>query len=284
MKALWLVLLPLAAAAQPQSEEEARIEAAQIALVEGHEHLRAGRYREGIAAYERAYLAFPDVRHLFTIAAAWERVEGACVETGAAWTRFLEACGGCADAEAARARQAAVAERCQARVEVRSNPPGAEVRRGEAVLGRTPLAVALEPGGHALRLALDGHADSERLVQAEAGRTTAVEVELVPLGAPDRPPPDRTWAWVSFGVGTAGVAAGATFLALMYDSIDEVDGARTRSAAESARDDADREAILAQVGFGVGLAGLVGGVLLLMDWGGEPSAAATSPGGVVVRF
>ncbi len=122
-RTLVFLLIAVAAAAAP---DEAALEEARGAILEGRAHFEAGRHREGIAAYERAYRAFPETPHLFVIAKAWQRVPGACGETLAAWDRYVAHCGDCERLEAARSQRADFQQQCSVRLTINA-PPGAVV-------------------------------------------------------------------------------------------------------------------------------------------------------------
>ena len=145
--------------------------------------------------------------------------------------------------------------------------------------------------------------------EVEAGKATALSVRLTATGATPaagRPAAEvregaspagassslRPWAWTALGIGAAGVLAGGVFTAMTAAAKDEADSAEdsatTKSDLESIetkRETANRNAILTQVGFGLGVAGLATGVALwfLED---EPVSVGVLPGGgfVQVRF
>ena len=87
-----------------QPSEDKRIEAAQDAVMEGTRLLKSGEYSRGIEAFRRAYQSFPQERHLFVIASAYERIQGQCQGAIAAWQNYLEKCKECKDRVAAQQR------------------------------------------------------------------------------------------------------------------------------------------------------------------------------------
>lgn len=283
---VFALLLPVLAGAQPP--EEAQIEAAQDAVLEGRAHLKAGRYPEGIAAYEKAHAAFPDPRHLFTIASAWERTDRACERAVPAWDRYLKACSACEDRPAADQRRAQLVARCPVKVTLTSDPSGAQITIAGEARGTTPLDVALAPGRHEVRAEITGQPALDTALQVAAGTPQSVSLRFganvpveVLVAASVTPAVDNTWAWVAFGVAGAGAVLGTVSLVQMYGSVDDFDNAETRGAASSAKDDADTQAVLAQVGLGVALAGAATGFLL---WQSAPdeSALTVMPTGVVL--
>ena len=259
---LWLPAVPAAG-----QDDAARLEAAQQHILRGRAHFQAGRYAEGIADYELAYAAFPDPRQLFVIASAHERTEARCTAASPAWTRFLQACPDCEERSTAEAALAALTQTCPVSVQITSEPAGALVEVDGRALGQTPLGLMLAPGPHAIAAELDA---LPRL-RTEVDITPGTPV-LVPLRfgepvvvQPVLPAPaerDNTWSIAALSVAGIGATTGIVFLAQMVDSVDDFEGAESRTAALNARDDAQRQAVLAQIGFGVAAAGLAVGWLL----------------------
>lgn len=74
-----------------------------------------------------------------------------------------------------------------ARLEVESNPAGAEVFIGGLLLGITPVRIPVEPGDHRIELRIDGHQAQIHDISIERGFTEILSVQLKPLQAPTRP-------------------------------------------------------------------------------------------------
>ena len=97
------------------------------------------------------------------------------------------------------------------------------------------------------------------------------------------------WGWVGLGVGAAGLAGGVVF-GLMADSATEEEEKTKKAAAadpdtnyrsqiDSHHADAQRNALLANVAYGVGAVALVaGGLAFLLGGDGEAAAAGCRPG------
>lgn len=251
------------------------------------ELISEGRYAEGIERLEAAYEAVPHPTFLFNVAVVYDQWSGHCAESLDAFDRFFAVCKRCKVKPTATARFARVQERCQVRLSIETTPPGALVRVDDADRGATPLNVVLTPGRHQVELRRDGYQPSREEVLLEPGRDQALSLTLSPTPKPEPPAivvatspparaPDRTWAWVSFGVGAAGVAMGAVFTGLALDTENQANDLQASNAAISdiagARDDARSRGALALVGYGVGLAGVATGIAL---WLVEPSPAAS---------
>ena len=119
---------------------------------------------------------------------------------------------------------------------------------------------------------------------AEPEAAVAVRPEPVPAASPAPGGGGTALAvatWASFGVGAAGLAGGAAF-GLLRDAELEAESEAKRDAPTKAslgtarehRDAAHRNAILANVGYGVGAAGIAAGLLLLwLDADGDAGEA-----------
>lgn len=100
-----------------------------------------------------------------------------------------------------------------ARLQVRSQPRGAEIAIDGRAVGREPWNGALDPGGHLLGATLAGHHPVRAEIVLTAGQSRDFTVELSPLPAA-RPIPrwyKRWYVWTALAlVVAAGAAAGAT--------------------------------------------------------------------------
>jgi hypothetical protein len=180
--------------------------------------------------------------------------------------------------------------------------------------------VPVDPGNHVLRARAPGRVDFQVTLDARAERTLTVQV---PRLEPDAtPPPEaheadaapapkpraerrsspagprprtsslRTWAYLSFGVGAAGIGTGAIagIAALRKQSrLDEACAGPDRCPdAQSANIDAmNRYAEISTVAFAVGATAAVAGIVLLLVEGDEPSVPRedqASSGRVPVRL
>lgn len=97
-------------------------------------------------------------------------------------------------------------------------PSGAEVLLDGRSLGNAPLAMPLflEPGAHGVEVRQEGYVTAKRSVDARAGASMAVQIELAPVTPPPPVPVDRTTisrrsavpGIVMGAVAAAGVATG----------------------------------------------------------------------------
>jgi hypothetical protein len=100
-----------------------------------------------------------------------------------------------------------------------SEPSGATVHIGGEPLGVTPLAIALAPGAHTVRVTHEGR-HAEKRVEVAAGSDGPQRFELVlppKLSPADDARPYRTWKWVAAGGSAAAVVTGAYLIAIDGD-------------------------------------------------------------------
>jgi hypothetical protein len=162
--------------------------------------------------------------------------------------------------------------------------PGAQVSIDGDLLGTGPLArtVLLMPGAHVLVVTLPGHRPLTRTLDARAGATLRVPVELSPERVEVRVEPVvlrrslPTWApWVSAGAGAALVGLGALVnwsaardFAAFDASVRDEAGAPPRAVSGDASQ-LDRAELQRRVAIGLYIAGgatvLAGVVLFVVD-------------------
>jgi hypothetical protein len=187
-------------------------------------------------------------------------------------------------------------------------PPGTVVRRDGAELAVTALGVAfpVDPGEHVLTTQAPGGALAEVRVTLAEGEKKQVILPVkdassaqasAPLASPSPAPgaeapaadhgpgPRRTAVYVTGGVGVAGLVVGAVTGALTLGNKSvitqhcNVGGIPTACDATgfSAASQAKTEGLVSSVAFGVGIAGVVAGAVLLLT---EPKRPVTGASGV----
>jgi hypothetical protein len=187
-------------------------------------------------------------------------------------------------------------------------PADTTVTRNGETLGSAALGLPLpvDPGTYEIITHAPGMPDQQTNVTLELGEAKRVELELgaapasVPVASappaaapvpqqnsvPDAPPPPpasgsgrRTAAYVSGGIGVAGVLLGSVTGVLVLGKKQTVNDNCTDHACNdrgySAANSAQSLALASDIGFGVGVAGLVvGGVLLLTGSHAKPEQRA----------
>ncbi|HEX4337592.1 MAG TPA: PEGA domain-containing protein [Polyangiaceae bacterium] len=178
-----------------------------------------------------------------------------------------------------------------AAVNVTSTPPGAEVSvDGAAQPGTTPVIVNVLSGTHRLALGLKGYDKYETDLTVTPGQKLDQNVELTkspepvpvpvaaPVPAPAKPPPPAPPpkqpknvlpAYITLGVGAVGAIVGTVFGVEALSAKSDFNKNPTNSNA----DRAERDALIADMGFAVALTlGITGIVLLVSDDSSEVTA------------
>jgi hypothetical protein len=182
----------------------------------------------------------------------------------------------------AEARQRALAA-TPAELTLTTTPAGARVNvSGVDLSAPTPLTLKLAPGRHLVRVSLDGYEPQQVELNVSPGAKLAPILTLVPLArptgaaplapvpaltpalaAPAAPAPrSRIPGYVTLGIAGASAVVGTIFgIQALGDKQDFEDNPTTKTA-----DDVERNALIADMAFGVTLTlGITGIVLLVAD-------------------
>ena len=155
-----------------------------------------------------------------------------------------------------------------------------------------------DPGEHVLVATAVGMKRAEQKFEIEESETKTVTITLerdptykppppaVPVGPKEAPGRDRTLAWVSLGVGGAGLVVGAIFGGLALGKKGSLDGECTPTkicgpGAQSDLDAAQAFGTVSTVGFIVGGVGAAAAIVLFLWPDPKPEAAPKS--GVFLR-
>ncbi len=238
--ALAVAITPLASAhAQDGGPSEEEIaERVEELSAQGVEHYSAKRYREAIATFEEAYKLAPVANLLYNIGLSWEKLDDP-KQAVKAYERFIVA----SDAD-----------------------PGVRVKALDRI--------------KSLNEEIDRRAAEAR--QAEEARDAQLNnPDPTPDPTPVQPQEDGLGGLGVAGIVTAGgglllLGGGVTFGVLAQSDVDDFTAARTLDAKEAARADAESNALLADIFYGVGGAALVGGIVMLaIDLAGEDQPPAS---------
>lgn len=166
-------------------------------------------------------------------------------------------------------------------LQVRGAPSGTVVRLDGKALDEGALSVPA--GTLALSVELPDAEPKTVQVQVREGGVTELDLGAAP---PVRRRLLRPWVWTALAVGVAGVGTGAMFTVQLDDDLRAEREAVGRAAVEAAREDANRDAVLAQVGYGVGAMGLAAALTLwlLDDTSDAAALVEVGAGGVRGRF
>ena len=279
--------------------DQAKIEQAQDAALEGWSHFKAKRFREAFNAYERAHGFFPQDNYLLAMAKALDQLPENCAEGVAAWRRYLETCVDCKRKAVAIAGLEANAKRCARQPDdsasgaslaaddgprdlaVSTTPSGVEIFVDGAAdaLGVTPTTLELPPGQHQLVLRKAGFEDQTLSLKVLAGENPGIERTMVVAAPMDT----QLWGWSAVGAGGGAALLGTYFLT---SAISERDGAPQlppegiteafeRDHAQG-KEDFESNMTLTWVSYGLGAALVTTGIILLK---GEAKTAPSSAQG-----
>jgi tetratricopeptide (TPR) repeat protein len=262
----WL-LAPATGWTKPPAEKSA------AAWVKDGERLyKAGKYREAAEALLKAQALDPHPRLVYNIARAYDQA-GALSD---ALTYYQQYVGSEEGTDPVLLKRSALAiDRLRGLVRQQEE----ERARQEAERQRQAGEV------RAARERAEAEAEAKRRAEADAEtqRKEALELELK---VQERA---RTGAYVAGGVALAGLATGATFGVLAFNSRNSFIQAQTLDDKQKYKAVTQSRALIADIGFGVGLAAAVTAVVLYPKNGAPPSSQARlllGPGGagVEVRF
>lgn len=291
----------------PQAEAKSKKARVRAHKARAFSLFEKGDYGGGIEEMEQAYALIPHPGFLLNIAVAYDRWNGHCAESLEAFERFFLECDRCNLLAGARKKHRKVEAACRVPVRIESTPPGAHVAVDGTVRGQTPYETRLLPGTYGIVLDLSGYERRTETLRVAKGEPQTLPLSLKKQTAPPRPPPPLVAVteppssgpspatWVAFGAGAVGLATGATFTVLTMQKLDAEEEARAtplpKAEIESLQQQARRNAIVAHVGYGVAVAGVATGVILLLVTGDdEPKEVTALPAfgpkgvGVVGRF
>jgi hypothetical protein len=175
-------------------------------------------------------------------------------------------------------------------VVIKTAPAGATVTvDGTAQTGEPPFTVKLAPGKHKIAVSASGFETKEVEVEVTGGGTSEQSIELMPATAaeptapppppvaepgPQPPPPaekkSKIPAYVTLGIAGVGAIVGTIFGIQALSAKSDFDDHPTTEAA----DDVERNALIADISFGVALTlGVTGIVLLTSASSDEPDTA-----------
>ena len=281
------------ATVSPQSApvDNAR-ERARAAYTAGQDAYTAGRFAAAEEHFALADSLLPAVQAKYWRAMSLDQL-GNVPAALAAFERVLESPDklqlGLDKVANAEARQRALAA-TPAELVISTVPPGARVNvSGVDLSSPTPLSLRLAPGRHVVRVVLDGYQPQHvelnvtagekltptlTLVKAASGAGTAGLAAIPALGA-DAAERSRVPGYVTLAIAGASAVVGTIFgIQALQDKSDFDDNPTTSKA-----DDVERNALIADMAFGVTLTlGITGIVLLVAD---DPVPAAPQVGTLV---
>lgn len=260
-------------------------QAAKKAWDEGKKAYGDGAYSTAADAYKRANDTIPSPHAQYWYAMALDKSDPAdekLADKIMAFETFLADPGaekvGEGVVPAAQARLAELKAKAPATVNLSWTPEAAQITvDGAPQEGNPPLAITLPPGTHKITVAAEGFVakDLEVTVAGSQVLEQAVALEPVPpppppaaepvTEAPPPPPPpppeepSKVPAYVTLGIAGAGLVVGSVFGVMALDKKSEFDDAPNADTA----DQVERNALIADMSFGVAITLGVTGIVLL---------------------
>ncbi len=287
------------AAAKPDKATQGK---ARAAFALGNEKMEAGEFDAAAAAFKEANELIPAALAQYKYALALDKA-GKPKEALEAYKALLagELPEKMAEQKiAAEKRVAELTEGLKPKtgvVKLTSNPPGATVVvDGERSLDVTPTTLTLKPGVHHVEVTMAGHEAVKKDVEVAAGASVELAIDLpaaappppvasssAPPPPPPPPPPatteptgpkSKTPAYVTIGVAGGAAIVGTFFGVKALSAKSDFKDHPTQDAADRTQ----KNALIADVAFGVALTlGVTGTVLLLTGGKSEKGKLELAP-------
>jgi hypothetical protein len=282
-------------AAAPKPPDKKTRDAARKAYSGAEKSFAAGDYAAAQTGFEQANILIPAPQAEYWIAKSLEAQPDKGQDAVAAYERFL------ANPDAAKAGEDKVADaktrleelkaKLVAQIDLITLPSGATVLvDGNPQPGATPLTLKLSPGPHKLSISAPEYETKEIELDVKGGEKMEQKVELAakpppqpepapivapppaPMPPPAPPPEPRSLvpAFVTLGIATAGVVVGTVFGLQALSAKSDFEDNPTTDAA----DDTERNALIADMAFGVAITLGVTGIVLLTSGDDAPREAA----------
>jgi hypothetical protein len=273
---------PASPASADAADADGVRERARAAYKAGSDAYAAGQYAAAEAHFALADSLLPAIQAKYWRAMSLDQL-GRVSEALAAFEQVLanpdKAQLGADKVAIAEARQRALAA-TPAELTLTTTPPGAHVNvSGVDLRAPTPLTLKLAPGRHIVRISLDGYQPQQLELNVSPGAKLTPTLTLVPLaksaGAmPLTPVPalapapaiaapaprSRIPGYVTLGIAGASAVVGTIFGIKALGDKQEFDDGPTTQAA----DDVERNALIADMAFGVTLTLGITGIVLLV--------------------
>jgi hypothetical protein len=266
-------------------------DAARKAYGEGEKAYAAGDFAAAYTGYSKANELIPSVQASYWVAKSLDQ-GGKTDDAIKGYEALL------ADPNAsklgeeklgdANARLTALKASLVGEITVTTAAPGAVLSvDGTPQPGPLPAVLKLSPGAHKLTLTAEGYDPKDIDLQVQAGTKVQQSVEMVPKAPPPPPPPpvaetapppppppaekhSKVPADVTLGIAAGGAVVGTIFGVKALSSKSDFDNNPTTKSA----DDTERNALIADMAFGVALTLGVTGIVLLTSSDDEAPAKA----------
>lgn len=269
---------PAEPAMTPAEPTAAERDEARLAFEAGSKAFGEAQFEVALAEFKKAYAIIPSPHAEYWIALSMDKADPETKDPKAladAYETFLTNPGathvGTEQVATSKVRLSELRKALPATVTIVSTPSGANVTiNGEAKEGLTPLTLELPAGDYQVGLTLAGHETTMVNIHAEGGVALEQQVTLAQtVVAPPPAPVTETQpeaqsksmvpAIVTLGLGAAGLISGTVFGIMALNSKSKFNDDPTSDHADAA----ERNALIADMSFGIALTlGLTGIVLL----------------------
>ena len=189
----------------------------------------AGDFAAAIDALKRANGLYPHPDLQYNIALAYDQWGDHCADSLTYLRQYFESCSTveCEGIEESRKQLERVEAKCQATLQVRAVPRGAQISLDGRVVGTSTASVKVDPGPHRVEATLAGYIMQSQRLEAAPKAVMMVNLALAseaqPAPAPiviaaEPTPPEASSlpviGWTAIGVGAAALVAGGVFVGL----------------------------------------------------------------------
>lgn len=279
------------ATASASEPTEAQRESAKLSFEAGTKAFAANDFATAATEFQKAYAEVPSPHAEYWIARALDSADAAHEKTAevvAAYNKFLSNPAaqhvGADKVAEGQARVVELKKLLPAQIKLVTVPAGATVVvDGKAHEGATPFEMELPAGAHKFELSLDGYQSTMVEMDLQGGSAIEQEVTLAKVAPPAEPvatepevvePAGKKSlvpAAVTLGLGGAGLISGTLFGIMALGAKKDFNDDPTTANADTA----ERNALIADMSFGIALTlGITGVVLLTAE--DEEAAAETA--------
>ena len=286
---------PVKPADKPKPPDKKTKDAARKAYGEGDAAFKAGDFAAAYAGYAKANELIPSAQAAYWAAKSIDG-QGKIPESIAAYEALLADPGiatlGDEKTNDAKARLADLKTKLVGEVAVVTTPMGATISvDGAPQPGETPMILKLPPGPHKITLVAAGFEPKEVDIDVKGGEKSEQKLELtakappppppepvVEAPAPPPPPPpppprSKVPAYITLGIAGAGAVVGTIFGIKALGAKSDFD----KKPSGPTADDTERNALIADMAFGVAITLGVTGIVLLTTDEDAPKEGAHKP-------
>jgi hypothetical protein len=275
---------------KPSKAERAK---ARAAFEKGEEKFKSGDFPAAVEAFREANEIIPAAQAWYKIAVSLDK-QGKVAEARDAYLSFLDFPPPEKMADQKAEVEARMLALSKGTIKLTTEPAGATVTiDGEPAKGPAPLALMVKPGKHKIDVSAPAYEPSTREVEVGAGATLEVTIPLAatppppppppvvsappvasapPPAAPvkEQPPPSKVPAYVTLGLGGVGAVVGTIF---GLQALSAKSDFKSKPTTDNA-DRAERNALIADMAFGVAVTLGITGTVLLLAGGDKPAEPA----------